>query len=138
MSEPKNGDIFLNGKAQVIEMLRYMQEDERERIIRQIRLQSAAMANELSNESVGFEQVENLSDSQIKRLFDYIQAPILGLAIRNVEVELQKKMLSLAERAYAEEAYEFMTMNLQDEAEKVRQAREKVGGIVARVLVTGC
>ena len=135
MAEAKNGDIFLNGKAQVVEMLRQMRADERERIIRQIRLQSSTLANELSGESIGFEQVKNLSDPQIRSLFNHLQAPILGLAIRGLSVELQKRILSLAERSYGEEAYEFMTMTLTDEQDKIRQAREKVGGVVAQVLM---
>ena len=134
MSEPKNGDIFLNGKAQVVEMLRYMKEDERERLIRQIRLQSSSLANELSGESIGFEQLGTLPDSQMQNIFNYIEAPILGMAIRGLGVELQKRILSLAERSYAEEAYEFMTMKLKDEWEKSRQAQEKVGIFVAKAM----
>ena len=133
MAEPKNGDIFLNGKAQVIEMLRHMQPDERERLIRQIRLQSSGLAKELSRESIGFEQIGNFSDSQMQHFFNYVQAPILGMAIRGLSVELQKRILSLAERSYAEEAYEFMTMNLNNEQEKIRQAKDKTGVFVAKV-----
>ena len=133
MAEPKNGDIFINGKAQIIEMLRCMRPDERERIIRQVALQSSSLAKELSQESIGFEQIGNFSDSQMKHFFNYVQAPILGMAIRGLSLELQKRMLSLAERSYAEEAYEFMIMNLKDERDKIRQAREKAGIFITKV-----
>ena len=134
MSESKSSDIFLNGKAQVIEMLKHMRPDEKERLIRQIRRQSTGLANELSRESIGFEQIGNFSEAQMRRFFTYVQAPILGMAIRGLAVELQKRVLSTAERSYAEEAYEFMTMNLEREGDKIRQAREKAGMFVPQTL----
>ena len=69
MSEPKSGDIFLNGKAQIIDMLRYMRPDERDRLLRQVALQSSGLAKELSRESIGFEQIEKFSDSQMRSFF---------------------------------------------------------------------
>ena len=56
------------------------------------------------------------------------------MAIRGLSTNLQKKILSLAERSYAEEAYEFMTMNLRDEQNKTHQAREKAGIFIAKIL----
>ena len=56
------------------------------------------------------------------------------MAIRGLSVELQKRLLSLAERFYAEEAYHFMTMQLSDAEEKTLQAQEKTGIYVARIL----
>ena len=137
MSEPKNGDIFLNGKAQIIEMLRCMRPDERVRLLRQVALQSSGLAKELSRESIGFEQIEKFSDAQMQQFFQYVQAPILGMAIRGLSVELQKRILSLAERSYAEEAYEFMTMNLSEGQNKTHQAREKAGIFIAKIAAQG-
>ena len=133
MAEPKSDDVFLNGKAQVIEMLRYMRTDERERLIREIRLQSETLADELSRGEIGFNQIANLSDEQMNRLFDCVEAPILGMAIKGLSVDLQKKILSLAERSYAEEAYQFMTMSLSESQEKTLRAREKMGVYVAQI-----
>ena len=56
-------------KRRLLKCFAICEQMKKERLIRQIRLQSAALADELSGEGVGFEQIVNLSEEQMKRLF---------------------------------------------------------------------
>lgn len=121
----ENG-IFLNGKAQIVEMLQIMDAGSKEKLLRNIRMRNPAMANELAEQSLTFDDLDNLDDNDIINLYSYIKAPVLGVALKNVKTEFQRRVLGLAPRAYAEEAFSVMNKDLRDEKTMIKKAQQKV------------
>ena len=64
------------------------------------------------HQSFQFEDLHKMTDIELKAVFHHVTAPIVGIAIRNVSVEFQKRVLSLSPRTYAEDAYEYMTRRM--------------------------
>ncbi len=125
-NKPASQGIFINGKAQVIKMFQLLSDREKEMLITKIRVKNPSLANELLQESYTFEDLNRLSDENIKVIFDHIDAQILGLALKDSTLALQKRILSLAERSYAERAYETLISNIRDEKIHMERARTKV------------
>jgi flagellar motor switch protein FliG len=121
----ENG-IFLNGKAQIVEMLQIMAPGSKEKLLRNIRMRNPALANELTEQSLTFDDLDNLDDADIINLFSYVKAPIIGVALKNVKVEFQRRVLGLAPRTYAEEAFSIMNKDLREEKSMIKKAQQKV------------
>ena len=118
--------IFINGKAQIIEMLQFMDDAEKATLIKNIRLKNPALANELFHASLTFEHVNNLENSQIQILLNYISPAILGIALKGTSLEFQKRILGQLERSKAEKAYEVMSTPRRTDIADSKRAQEKV------------
>ena len=94
--------IFLNGRAQIIEMLRIMDPVDRDTLLKNVRKRNPAMANELLEQSITIDHLTLLADPEIQLLFGHFPATILGVAMKGLSQELQRRLLSLAPRQYAE------------------------------------
>lgn len=127
---PGPGSIFINGKAQIAEMLQYMTLEEKQRLLKHIRSRNPTLAEEIEKQSFSFQDVFRLPDNMLKILLQQVQAPIIGIAIRGVPTDVQRKVLSLAARPYAEEAFKWMMAPLGDEKRDVKRAQEKILGVV--------
>jgi flagellar motor switch protein FliG len=122
--------VFLNGRAQVIEMLQYMTADERQRILKHIQVRNPQLAEELIEKSLTFDHLDRLSDEDLSLIFSYIKPPILGIALKSVERTFQRRLLSLAPRKYAEEAYEVLMTPIANEKRDSKRAQQKVVGVL--------
>jgi flagellar motor switch protein FliG len=126
--------VFINGKAQIIEMLKFMTPKERDKLIQNIRLRNAPLADELMEQSLTFSSLNELSDHDLEMVFDSISAPILGVALKGSNRDFQRRVLSLAPRDYAEKAYEVMMTPLSNEKRDVTRAQNKIISILANHL----
>lgn len=124
-NQAKEG-IYINGKAQIVEMLQYMNPDEREKLLKNIRVRNSAMAQELIRESMTFDVVENLGDEDWQKIFNYIDARILGIALKLSNKNFQRRLLRLATREYAETAYNVMVTPIEQGAEKSKRAQRRI------------
>lgn len=122
--------VFINGKAQIIEMLKFMSADERERLIANIRIKNPTLANELMSQSLTFDHIGKLNEHELNIMFQYVSAPIFGVALKNVEQSVQRRMLSIAPRAYAEEAYKIMITPINSEKRDITRAQNKILSIL--------
>lgn len=129
-----NPGVFINGKAQVIEMLQHMTYDEREKLISNIRARNSQLADELLAQSLNLDIMERLSDHEIRMIFQYINAPIMGVALKALPQKTQRRVLTIAERDYAEGAYKLMITPLQNEKRDVGRAKAKVLGVIASLI----
>lgn len=118
--------VFLNGKAQIIEMLQLMGTEERERLLANIRMRNPALANELIEKSLKFSDLGRLSDDHLLPLFNYVKAPIMGIALKNTDEDFQRRILSIAPRTYAEEAYSILITPIMNESRDSKRAQDKV------------
>jgi len=119
-------NIFINGKAQIIEMLQHMPREERIKLIKNLKIRNPQLADELSEQCFTFSDLNALSDFELQTIFNYISAPILGMALKNVEREFQRRLLSLADRPYAEEAFRVLKTSYATEKKDIKRAQNKI------------
>jgi flagellar motor switch protein FliG len=118
--------IYINGKKQIIDMLQFMNEGERKKLLDSIRIKNPTMAKELSEKSFSFNDLVKLEERVLGRVFQDISPAIIGLALHLASVELQRKVLSVIDRSAAEQAYEIMTSSLGDKKNHCFRAQQKI------------
>jgi len=118
--------VFINGRAQVIEMLQYMEDEDRNTLLKNIRIRNPILANELLEKSLVFENIGKLSDHEIRLVINYVQPTIMGVALKSVNQDLQRRVLGLAQRGFAEKAYEIMIKSIGNETTHIRKAQNKI------------
>tara|TARA_Y100000296_G_C5073326_1_gene206039 strand:- start:342 stop:770 length:429 start_codon:yes stop_codon:yes gene_type:complete len=132
MSDQNNeGNVFINGRAQVLEMFQYLTPAEKERLLNQIRPKNPQLAAEIIETSIQFKTILTLNDDDITRVLSYVKAPILGVALKSLKVNDQRKLLSLCSREVAEEAFKTMTTRLANEDAAIERACAKVRAIMS-------
>ncbi|MCB9094528.1 MAG: hypothetical protein H6621_05610 [Halobacteriovoraceae bacterium] len=131
MSENKG--IFLNGKNQAIEILRHLNQSEKGRILDNLKLRNPSMAYELLVNSYTFEDIMHSEQNTLGTVLEYASAPIIGIAIKFLSKDFQKKILKNMNRVKAEEAFQvFQTRNTSiDESTK---AQEKILEIASELI----
>ncbi len=118
--------VFINGKAQIIEMLQHMPRHERATLIKNLKARNPQLAEELSEQCFTFSDLDSLSDYELKSIFQSVTAPVLGMALKNVEKSFQRRLLSLAERQYAEETFRVLNNNYANEKRDTKRAQNKI------------
>jgi flagellar motor switch protein FliG len=121
-----NQGVFINGKSQIIEMLQHMSREERSLLLKNIKSRNPQLAEELADSCFTFNDLDSLSDYELQTIFNYISAPILGMALKNIERNFQRRLLSLADRAYAEEAFRVMKTPYANEKRDNKRAQNKI------------
>lgn len=131
MENDNTGSVFINGRAQILEMFQYLEPQERERLIKQIRPRNPQLAEEIVETSITFNSILNLDDSDITKVLQYIKAPILGVALKSLNITGQRRVLSLCDREYAEKAFQVMNTRLSNENRDVERACSRVKSIIS-------
>lgn len=118
--------IFINGKQQIIEMLQFMPEQEREKLLKNIKLRNAVMGRELAEKSLSFNSIVKLSNESLRAIFNQANPAIIGLALYTSSKSLQRKVLSSIDRDLAERAFSIMSEDLSNKAIECKRAQEKI------------
>jgi len=126
MKSDIQGGVFLNGKAQIIEMLKIMPEKEKQVLIKNLKIRNPQLAGELISKSFSFKDIFQLGDAQLKLTFSRINPKIIGMAIKDLPMNYQRKALTLLSRESAEVAYDTLTTNIPNEAAIVEKSQKKV------------
>ncbi len=129
-STQAQGGVFLNGKKQIIEMLKFMQPEERDTLLKNIKMRNPQMARELIAESINFSDLNRLRNEDLVIIFKYIQPEILGMALKTVSQDFQRRVLSLAPRPYAEQAFSILSTPM-NRPKDVERAQEKIVSVLA-------
>lgn len=124
-NNPTSG-VFINGKAQIVEMLQHMSRDERSKLLKNLKVRNPQLAEELSEQCFTFNDLDSLSDYELQMIFNYISAPILGMALKTIERNFQRRLLSLASREYAEEAFKVLKTPYTNEKRDIKRAQNKI------------
>lgn len=130
MAENQGPSIFINGKNQIVEMLKYMSPQHKKNLLANIRLKNPSLAEELTASGMDFSLVGELNDRDICKIFSHVDAPIFGIALRGMNESFQKRILSLSPRNYAESAYMVMIKRLANEDILVKRAQKKIANII--------
>jgi flagellar motor switch protein FliG len=133
-AESTQQGVFINGKAQVIEMLKYMQPEEREVLLKNIKARNPQLAMELTEDCLTFSDLNRLGDEELHLIFNYVKPAIWGLALKNTPRDFQRRVLGLAERDYAEQAYQVLTTSLKNEDRDTKRAQQKIVSILGNLL----
>ena len=124
-STSQNG-IFINGKKQVVELLQFMSDAERKKLLDNIRLRNAVMAQELSEKSLSFRDLFQLEDHIVSRILQNMNPTIIGLALFLSPINVQRKALQLMNRDEAEKAFHIMSQNLSHKKIECQKAQDKI------------
>ena len=126
MSQSSEQGIFLNGRQQIIEMLQFMNEGDKRKLLNNIQKRNAVMARELSEQSFSFKSLFGLDREQLSKILSRLNPAIIALALYPLEISLQRKALSSIERHKAEEAFEIMNHDLSGKRQEIKRAQEKI------------
>lgn len=118
--------VFLNGKAQIIEMLEVMPPGEREKLLQNIRMRNPSLANELMEKSMSFHDLNRLDDHDLRKIISETNSQIMGLALKNAPVNFQRRVLGLCDRDYAVQTFEIMTKRLENEKRDAARAQQRI------------
>lgn len=126
MNTDKEKGVFLNGRQQIIDMLRFMNESEKQKLIHNISSKNAVMARELSEQSLSFSSLEKLSQEELSTLCSHFNPAILGLALYPMPTNFQRKILVSIPRQLAEKAFGIMQQDLSAKTTQCSRAQEKI------------
>jgi len=132
MSNTAQG-IFINGRQQIVEMLQFMNEDEKQKLLNNIKQKNAVMARELSEQSFSFRSLFKLDQDSLRKIFSRTSPSIIALSLYPLEAKLQRKALSALDRGPAEEAYGLMIQNLSSKKQECKRAQDKIAQIAIQL-----
>lgn len=137
MEKDQAGGVFLNGRAQICEMMPHLSKEERAILIKNIRVKNPQLADELIENSLTFKNILDLNDQTIQVILRYVKAPILGVALKSLAPDEQRRILCLCEREYAEEAYKAMRARLTREIKDIEKACLRVKSVMGALVKKG-
>jgi flagellar motor switch protein FliG len=120
------GGIFINGKQQMVEMIQFMSDAERKKLLTNIKNRNAAMAKERSEKSLSFRDLFQLDDHVSRRILQNVNSTIIGLALFMSHTDVQRKALSIMDRNDAEKAFSVMNQNLSNKRAECKKAQDKI------------
>lgn len=126
MTTASEKNIFINGKKQVIEMLQFMSETEKQKLLANIKYKNPKMAKELSEKSFSFSSFFNLEKELMRRVLKATNPTIVGLALYLVDTKKQKQALQIMDRSDAEKAFHIMSQNLSTKKTECLKAQNKI------------
>lgn len=133
-AESNQQGVFINGRTQIIEMLKFMQPEEREVLLRNIKSRNPQLAMELTENCLTFHDLNRLGDEELCLIFNYVKPAIWGLALKSTPRDFQRRILTLAPRDYAEQTYQTLTTTLKNEARDTKRAQQKIVSILGNLL----
>ena len=125
-NENVNKGVFLNGRKQVIELLRLLPQKERAKLINNMTARNPGLARELGEQALSFLDIMELNDYQLERIFNMIEPNVVGLSLYFCHVSVQRRILSVMEKDKAQKAYELISQNLGDKKALCEKAQDKV------------
>jgi flagellar motor switch protein FliG len=122
-------DVIINGRAQVIELLKKLPIENKEKILQNVRQKNPKLAKELSMYTVTFETFTEIEEDKLIIVLPYISNKILSLALKSTDQNLQRKILKNLNKSRAIDVFNEMrsdTSSLQD----TLKARDKIAQIL--------
>jgi len=126
MSDPKKGDIKVDGKKEASILLAGLDQGHRERILTEIAAQNPELATTLRKGLFNFNQVLGLEPLELQKIIRAHPPNFFALALRGIEPELKKTLFSkLSERQARAMDEEILSLGPQKLSD-VKQAQEKI------------
>ncbi len=129
----EKSDIVINGRAQVVEILKRLPEDHKNKILRSLQGKNSALAHELSWQTLTFEGLSQLKDESLKTLLEYISSPVIAIALLDQSVETQKKFLTNLSRERAKEVFQQLK-NSPPSPVNAKKAQNKINDVATTLI----
>lgn len=128
MSQPENEKtgIYINGRQQVVDLLRHMEQNDKTRLLRNLKGRNPTLAKELSEQCFSYENLWSLDDDNLSKILAMTKPVVLGLALSLSSIKNQKRALGLIPRDQALKAYEVMTKDLSGNRRECLRAQDKI------------
>jgi flagellar motor switch protein FliG len=123
---PEKTGIYINGRQQVVDLLRHMDAGEKARLLRNLKNRNPSLAKELSEQCFSYDNIWTLEDDSLARVIGGVTPVVLGLALALTGLKNQKRALALIPRDRALKAYEVMTKDLSQHRRECMRAQEKI------------
>ena len=133
MSKNKKSGHFINGKNQIIDMLRVMPINEKKVLIENLKRRNPKAALEFSKESISINNLINLQREHFLLLSNHINFEIMGIALKNTSLDVQKRILSLLPKNYAEECFNTLFTPVEISKSEINKAKNKVIAIAIQL-----
>jgi flagellar motor switch protein FliG len=127
-----DNNIFINGKKQAIEILQGLSSKERNLIIQNLSVKNPSLAKDLSYQTYNFNNILELEDSSIQKIFEYCSAAVIAVSIFPLSDEVKRRVLQIIPREKAKEVfriYKTQPVSQQDS----KKAQEKVLHIYSEI-----
>lgn len=124
--ENEKTGIYINGRQQVVDLLRHMEQGDKSRLLRNLKGRNPTLAKELSEQCFSYDNLWSLDDENLAKILASTKPVILGLALSLSSIKNQKRALSLIPRDSALKAYEVMTKDLSDNRRECMRAQDKI------------
>ena len=115
--------VFINGKNQVVELLRSLDSKHRDKLLRDIGIRNPKLAEELIQESVTFDELNSLDNQKLKVLLESFKPALVGIALKPCSVDFQKRALSVLRRENAMIAFDSMNSTIQNQMANIKKAQ---------------
>jgi flagellar motor switch protein FliG len=129
----EKNDIVINGRAQVVEILKRLPEEHKNKIIRSLKNRDSSLAHELSWQTLTFEGITQSKDLQLKALLEYISSPVIAIALKDQDISVQKKFLNNISRERAKEVFNLLKNNT-TAVSNVKKAQNKITDIAITLI----
>lgn len=118
--------IYINGRQQVIDLLRHMEPSDKTKLLRNLKGRNPTLAKELSEQCFSFDNLWELEDENLSKILMASKPVVLGLALSLTSIKNQKRALGLMGRENALKAYEVMTKDLSANRRECQRAQDKI------------
>jgi len=126
-------EIVINGRAQVVDILKRLSEDHKNKILKSLIKKSPNLANELAWQTLTFESIVHFESAQISILIEYVSTQILAMALSDQPSELQRKLLGTMNRERAKETFMYIKSR-PNKPHDCKKAREKIVDIATTLM----
>lgn len=125
---------FIDGRGQIIEMLKFMNPNEKQILLKNMRPRNAQLVDELSKENISYRSLFELSDEKMHTALRKIPSIVIGLSLKDMDVHLQKKTLSHMSTERAEKAFKMMNTAISNKNQVILKARNKISKILESLI----
>ena len=124
--ENKTKSISINGKNQMVELLKALPSDHKETLLKNIRLRNVVVGRELTEKSFTFQDIFHLSDENIRKGFSAQNSTILAMSLYPCKGDQQKRILRFLERNKAVEVFQTLSSDLGKNINQCLKAQRKI------------
>ena len=122
----EKNEIVINGRAQVVEILKRLPEDHKNKLLKSLKTKNSSLAQELTWQTLTFDGIAMLTTTQLSTLLEYISSPIISIAVADLSADIQRKFLSSLSRQRAKEVF----ANLKNNSSSVSDSKKAKAKVV--------
>lgn len=136
-SAQKENQIYINGKQQAVDLLRFLPSSERTKLLKGIKGRNVTLYRELMELCFDFSQLSDWPDEALAQVLKWARPALIGIALKGEDRNFQRRSLSLMPREKAEKAWDFLTRDLSVSQQDLDRAKSNLGQYALSLLQAG-